>query len=188
LTLDNPTLNVRLANIDDIPAMIDLERQCQTAAHWTEGQYSSALPACGAALTSRLVLIVDNEEQAIDDEERALANAGSRRKTTLAGFLVARHQGHEWELENIVVAAVSRRNRLGTRLLEELLKRACAVGSECIFLEVRESNHSARAFYEKWGFEEIGRRKGYYTSPPEDAVLYRRILRQKRSQKKTVAP
>jgi len=173
-------LNVRLATAADIPAMIDMERQCETAAHWTEGQYLSALPACGAALTSRLVLIVDEEEQ-------ALVGACSRRKSTLAGFLVARHQGPEWELENVVVAAASRRKGLGTRLLEEFLGRAQAAGSEYVFLEVRGSNQSARAFYERWGFEETGRRKGYYTRPAEDAVLYRRILSQKASQNETVA-
>jgi ribosomal-protein-alanine N-acetyltransferase len=149
--------------------MIDLERQCETAAHWTEGQYQSAMPACGAALTSRLVLVIDDQGQALSDDR-------SRREAAIAGFVVARHQGPEWELENIVIDAASRRNRLGTRLLEEFLKRACAVGSEWVFLEVRESNQAARAFYEKWGFEESGRRRSYYSNPEEDAIVYRRTL------------
>ncbi len=169
-------MNVRLATAADIPAMIDLERQCPTAAHWTEGQYRSALPACGAALTSRLVLVADHQEEAIDDEGQEVANADSRRESTLSGFLVARHQGPEWELENIIVAPASRRNRLGTRLLEELLNRAQGAGSESVFLEVRESNRAARAFYEKHRFEETGRRRLYYSSPEEDAIVYQQKL------------
>lgn len=169
-------MNPRLATAADIPAMIDLDRQCPTAAHWTEGQYLAALPACGTGLTSRLVLVVDHEEEAIDDKGQAPANADSRRENTLAGFLVARHQGPEWELENIVVAPVSRRNSLGTRLLEELLSRAQGAGSECIFLEVRESNQAARAFYEKHRFEKTGRRRLYYSNPDEDAIVYQKSL------------
>ena len=38
-------------------------------------------------------------------------------------------------------------------------------------LEVRESNTPAIGLYRKLGFEEVGRRKGYYTNPKEDAIL-----------------
>jgi len=162
-------LNIRLATAADIPNMVDLGSRCETAAHWTEGQYRSALPACGAGLTSRLVLAA---EEIVDEERLALTEAASRRKGSLAGFLVARHQGPEWELENIVVDPGSRREGVGTRLLKELFGRAQAAGSESIYLEVRESNRSARAFYERWGFRESGRRKGYYLSPQEDAIVY----------------
>ena len=140
-----------------------------TAAHWSEGQYLAALPACGSALTSRLVLVVD-------DEGKALPEGCFTHKAALAGFLVARHQGTEWEMENMVVAAASRRKGLGTRLLGELLSRAQGAGSACVLLEVRESNQAARAFYEKHRFEETGRRRAYYSSPDEDAIAYQRKL------------
>lgn len=156
-----------MASAADIPAMIELERQCDTAAHWTEGQYRAALPACGAALTARLMLVVEQDEQ---------GKAGSQRKSFLGGFLVARHLGPEWELENIVVSPALRRQGLGARLMEEFLSRAQAVGSEYVFLEVREANRAARAFYEKYGFEETRRRRGYYSNPQDDAVVYQRML------------
>jgi [ribosomal protein S18]-alanine N-acetyltransferase len=163
---------IRLAIATDIAAIIDLERRCETVAHWSERQYQSALPICGAALTARLVLVVDGEEY-------ALTGPDSRRQATIVGFLVARHQGPEWELENIVVASTARQKGLGSRLLEEFLRRAESAGSESVHLEVRGSNQFARAFYEKWGFEETGRRKGYYADPAEDAILYRRMVNQK---------
>jgi ribosomal-protein-alanine N-acetyltransferase len=99
-----------------------------------------------------------------------------RETPELLAFLVAHNLGPEWELENIVVAPSARRKGLGARLVGELLTHAREAGSEHVFLEVRESNQPARILYEKTGFEETGRRTGYYLSPPEDAILYRRRL------------
>jgi len=43
-----------------------------------------------------------------------------------------------------------------------------------VILEVRESNSTARAFYEGRGYEEIGKVRAYY--PDEDAVIMRKRL------------
>jgi ribosomal-protein-alanine N-acetyltransferase len=43
-----------------------------------------------------------------------------------------------------------------------------------MFLEVRESNSAARALYASRGFLAVGRRRGYYRSPVEDALVLRR--------------
>jgi ribosomal-protein-alanine N-acetyltransferase len=94
----------------------------------------------------------------------------------LLGFLVARHLAPEWELENLVVAPTIRRKGLGKRLLDGLLAHADGTNSDAVFLEVRESNASARALYESAGFAQTGRRKSYYAEPQEDAILYRRSL------------
>ncbi len=45
-----------------------------------------------------------------------------------------------------------------------------------IRLEVRESNVGAVQLYERCGFVIAGRRPGYYTNPPEDALLMHRRL------------
>lgn len=47
---------------------------------------------------------------------------------------------------------------------------------EAIYLEVRESNHPAIAFYEKLGFEAVNRIKDYYHRPKEDALMMKRAL------------
>jgi ribosomal-protein-alanine N-acetyltransferase len=49
-----------------------------------------------------------------------------------------------------------------------------------LFLEVAEDNAPARALYAQAGFEEVGRRKGYYARPQSaavDALVLRRRLR-----------
>jgi ribosomal protein S18 acetylase RimI-like enzyme len=47
-----------------------------------------------------------------------------------------------------------------------------------MFLEVRVSNERARRFYERNGFAEIGRRRGYYPAAAgrEDAIVMARDL------------
>ena len=67
-----------------------------------------------------------------------------------------------------------RRQGIAEGLILALIADLKARGSRCLTLEVRDSNASARALYEKLGFSEIGRRKNYYRSPKEDALILRK--------------
>ncbi len=140
---------VRPATPDDIPALLELERRAITAAHWSESDYQRLFATEGR----RVALVVDDNG--------------------VCGFIIARALGDEWEIENIAIAGEARRRGLGTRLVGELLQRARTQGASAVSLEVRESNLAARQLYEKWAFEECGRRPGYYCEPSEDAILYR---------------
>jgi len=161
-------LSIRPATSADLASLLNLERQCPTAAHWSEQQYKEIF-RINESGPGRLVLVVDEsaEEAAVE---------GGRASSRLPAFLIANQIGPEWELENIVVAPASRRKGLATRLFTTLLARAGETNSERVFLEVRESNEAARALYLRLGFQESGRRKVYYASPREDAVLYRLTL------------
>jgi [ribosomal protein S18]-alanine N-acetyltransferase len=165
-------LNVRSATVADIPAMLDLERQCPAAAHWSRQQYED-LFLTHEDLPRRLVLVL---ESADGDGRGAAYRLESPASSRVLGFLIASQIGPEWELENIVVAPASRRKGLATRLFTTLLARARETNSQRVFLEVRESNQPARALYVRLGFEESGRRKLYYANPQEDAILYRLAL------------
>jgi [ribosomal protein S18]-alanine N-acetyltransferase len=156
-------VQIRAATLADVPSMMLLERQSATAGHWTEDQYGQALES---ESTKRLVLVI----------ESCTTTRPSDAATSILGFLVAQHIAPEWELENIVVAPTARRKGLGKRLLQHLLSVARETNSDSVFLEVRESNTAARGLYEEAGFAQTGRRKAYYTSPPEDAILYRRTF------------
>lgn len=147
---------IRPASLDDIPAMMDLERHAATAAHWNREHYARIFRSD----TDRTALIAEDGGRAF-------------------GFIVGRAAGDEWELENVAVAGAARRRGLGTRLVGELLEIACARGAASVFLEVRESNRAARALYEKWSFVPSERRKHYYSDPPEDALVYRFSFPQK---------
>jgi [ribosomal protein S18]-alanine N-acetyltransferase len=49
-------------------------------------------------------------------------------------------------------------------------------GVRAVYLEVRESNQRARTLYESSGFDSVGRRRGYYRHPLEDALVLRREI------------
>jgi [ribosomal protein S18]-alanine N-acetyltransferase len=128
-----------------------LERQTPTAAHWSMEQYQNAVSGDSP---SRVVLILEKDN-------------------VVQGFIVGRALDEEWEIENIVIAGPAQRRGFGSLLLGEFLGLARDRRAHTVFLEVRESNLAARRFYEKWAFEESGRRKRYYHEPEEEAVVYR---------------
>ena len=82
---------------------------------------------------------------------------------------------HEGELLNLCIAPEAQGQGLGTRLLSHLLDRARARACDEVFLEVRDSNGAARRLYRRAGFQEIGRRRGYYPGP--DGAEDARVLR-----------
>ena len=152
-TLDSD-LHIRAATLNDVPAILALQSQVPTAAHWSETQYNALFTA---EAVPRIALVLER------------ANA-------LVGFIIARAAVAEWEIENIVVASSNRKRGLGRLLLSHLLNSAKAQNAESVFLEVRESNAAARGLYEKAGFVKTGSRRLYYSCPPEDAILYQLSL------------
>ncbi|HOH97043.1 MAG TPA: ribosomal protein S18-alanine N-acetyltransferase [Candidatus Cloacimonadota bacterium] len=64
----------------------------------------------------------------------------------------------------------------GAYLLNNSMNELAAKGCRKFFLDVRMSNAQAISLYHKSGFTELGIRKGYYKSPPEDALVMGRVL------------
>ena len=73
-------------------------------------------------------------------------------------------------LEKLCVQPNLRRQGIGRAILSAFLRYGAA-NLAILTLEVRQSNAPAIALYEKLGFREVGRRKNYYQSPREDAIL-----------------
>lgn len=148
-------MRVRPAKFGDIPRLMEIERQAPSAAHWSEREYHALFPSAGGDESSqprRICLVAETE-------------------SSVAGFVVALCLGPEWEIENIVVDSDCLRRGYASALLRELLNQAANQGAGRVLLEVRESNQVARAFYDRWGFQAIGRRRSYYGDPVEDAIL-----------------
>ena len=139
-------VDIRSAALNDVPAILAIEQQAPTAAHWTTEQYNKLVEG-------GVVLVADE--------------AGK-----LCGFICAQAVAGEWEVENVVVAAELLRRGIANELVSELIKSAERKAASAILLEVRESNVPARRLYEKHGFREVGRRRAYYGDPAEEAILY----------------
>jgi ribosomal-protein-alanine N-acetyltransferase len=94
----------------------------------------------------------------------------------IIGHSVYWHVLDQAELGNVAVAPEARARGIGARLVAEIIERASRRGVRELFLEVRPSNANARHIYQKFGFEQVGRRRNYYQLPTEDALVLRRLM------------
>ncbi len=97
----------------------------------------------------------------------ARANGG---RGTIVGFVLSHRVQDEAEIFLVALAPGERGHGTATKLLSKHLARLAASGVSRVFLEVDEGNIQARKLYSRAGFEEVGRRAGYYRKPEGDAA------------------
>lgn len=152
------------------------------------------MPACIRAMTEAdITAVVAIEEATFPDPWTPamyfdeLARPGSRRWLVaesrdrvlgFAGIWIAeaadsegRHAESVAHVLDIAVRSDLRGHGLGRALLAAAMNEALEAGAARMTLEVRPSNTSAVALYERAGFERIGGRKGYYADTGEDALI-----------------
>jgi ribosomal-protein-alanine N-acetyltransferase len=97
----------------------------------------------------------------------------------LVGFVISRLIDEEAEILMVAVAPAERGRGLARRLLARHLGRLAARSAHRVFLEVDEGNDAAIKLYLRAGFQQVGRRPGYYVQPEGNtaALLLRRELR-----------
>ena len=93
--------------------------------------------------------------------------------TGYAGLLAAGYQG---DVLTLAVAAGRWGQGTGSALLEALLAEAARRGCTEVFLEVRADNARAQQLYRRYGFVQIGIRRGYYQPSGTDALVMRKAL------------
>lgn len=86
------------------------------------------------------------------------------------GLILASFLTDEVEIVSVVVSPSARRRGLGRLLVDAVLDAARGAGMRVALLEVRRANAAAIALYERAGFRSYGVRRGYYRSPPDDAL------------------
>jgi [ribosomal protein S18]-alanine N-acetyltransferase len=86
----------------------------------------------------------------------------------VTGFAISRIVAGEAELLTIVLDREVRGQGHSRALLEHHALSVRRAGGEVLFLEVAADNNPALALYRKSGFQEIGRRKGYYPAETGD--------------------
>ena len=152
-------LTVALATASDIPAVVDIERRAFSDP-WSADAFREAMR------NPRVYFACAH----------ATVTAGEGGAGRVLGYVVAWFVLDEGEIANIAVDPDERGKGFGSALLDAALAVAGQRAVRTVYLEVRASNHQARALYDSRGFLEVGRRKAYYRRPVEDAVVLRRIL------------
>jgi [ribosomal protein S18]-alanine N-acetyltransferase len=94
----------------------------------------------------------------------------------LSGFIITRTISGEAEIMNLAVAPTNRRAGVAAALLKSALESFALGSVRRVYLEVRASNLTAIAFYQKHLFIIVGSRPNYYQYPTESAMLMERII------------
>ena len=143
---------LRPANDRDLQEVVRIE-QASFGDPWSDGDFRSVM-----AVRHAIFLVAED----------------SARK--IGGYVITMAVTDESEVLNIAVDPERRGAALGALLLDAALAEAEKRGARSTFLEVRESNEPALRLYRSRGFEEISRRRRYYKSPVEDALVLRRAV------------
>jgi [ribosomal protein S18]-alanine N-acetyltransferase len=129
-----------------VEALMELSAELAEAPHWTQEIWRTAVAG------ERELLVAETDG-------------------ALVGFVLYTRVAGEAEIESIAVRERFQRRGVGGALMEATLKRLKMKGFEQVHLELRAGNGKAHGFYTARGFEEVGRRAGYYADPVEDALL-----------------
>lgn len=139
----------------DIEPVLELEHELFPDDSWSAGMFWSELAhARGPRATRRYVVAED----------------GPGRVVGYAGLAAA---GDLADVQTIAAARDQWGTGLGARLLTDLLRAATAFECAEVLLEVRVDNARAQKLYERFGFEPIGFRRGYYQPGNVDALVMR---------------
>ncbi|WAZ27171.1 ribosomal protein S18-alanine N-acetyltransferase [Streptomyces cinnabarinus] len=138
----------------DIDPVLALEKDLFPEDAWSRGMFWSELAhARGAEATRRYVVALA--------DERIIGYAGLAASGDLA------------DIQTIAVARDQWGTGLGGQLLTELLRAATTFECAEVMLECRVDNVRAQKLYERYGFEAIGFRRGYYQPGNVDALVMR---------------
>ena len=100
----------------------------------------------------------------------------AERGGVVLGYVGSQMVPPEADVMNLAVAPDARGQGFGRALMTALMAALAVEGVSELSLEVRASNAPALALYGALGFQEAGRRKNYYRSPTEDALILKRKL------------
>lgn len=135
--------------VGDLDAVVQIEQRAY-AFPWSRGNFTDSLAAGYLAQ-----LLVQPDTSA----------CGVRTAAMPLGYYLAMPGVDEMHLLNITVAPEHEHRGHARHMLRHLMAASLEGGARTLWLEVRESNDRARRLYERWGFQAVGLRKGYYPAP-----------------------
>jgi len=157
------TVRLRPMTIDDLPGVMVLEEELFAPDTWTEAMYRDEL----SRPDTRFYVVAEFHLEGEDDEE---AVATDPVMVGYGGLIAYDDEAH---VATLGVTKALQGEGVGSLLLDALLAEADK-RSPVVLLEVRADNEAAQRLYQRRGFTEIGRRRGYYQPSGADAVVMRR--------------
>ena len=151
---DAPVARFLPVGLGDLDTLVDIE----TAAYpfpWSRGNFIDSLNA-GYLARKR----VDADGQWL-------------------GYFIAMPGVQEVHLLNLTVTPAHQRRGHARAMLDELVRESRALEAQRLWLEVRTSNQRAQELYRRYGFRDVGLRRGYYpagTLARENAIVMSLIL------------
>ena len=139
---------ITVLGIEHIPEAAEIERLCFSEP-WSE---EALVYMCTSPVTHAVAVI-------------------EKESGRLAAYGGCEYVLDEANIVNIATHPDFRRRGCASALIDELEAFLKEKDVKNVYLEVRESNNSARALYEKMGYRAVGVRKKYYRFPVEDAVV-----------------
>ncbi|MFF5446003.1 ribosomal protein S18-alanine N-acetyltransferase [Streptomyces sp. NPDC012888] len=140
----------------DIEPVLELEHELFPEDAWSAGMFWSELAHARGPHATRHYVVAEEP--------------GTGRLVGYAGLAAA---GDLADVQTIAAARDQWGTGLGARLLTDLLRAATAFECAEVLLEVRVDNTRAQKLYERFGFEPIGFRRGYYQPGNVDALVMR---------------
>ncbi|MFI6205617.1 ribosomal protein S18-alanine N-acetyltransferase [Streptomyces sp. NPDC051041] len=142
----------------DIDPVLELERDLFPEDAWSRGMFWSELAHARGPGANRRYVVAQ------------VPGEGAGRIVGYAGLVAS---GEQADVQTIAVARDHWGTGLGGRLLTELLAAATAFECAEVLLECRVDNVRAQRLYERFGFEPVGVRRGYYQPGNVDALVMR---------------
>ena len=143
-------MNIDRMRARDLAEIQPIEEDLFGPERWTDGMFRSELDAGHCYLVAR-------------DDDGALVG--------YAGLAIYPPEG--W-VNNLAVRRDAQRRGIGAALLEALLAEAKRREVRMVLLEVAATNEPAQRLYQRYGFEVVAVRRGYYQPSNTDAWVMRR--------------
>ena len=133
---------------DDIDDVVAIEVEAYGKHHWSKSSFYDEM---SNNLAKYYVAKVSNGE--------------------IVGYAGTWHIIDEGHITTIAVKNEYLRNHIGEAIIHRIIEDCYQNGVKYLTLEVRVSNIPAIKLYEKYGFQSLGTRKGYYQDNNEDALI-----------------
>ena len=146
------TIEYRVMNLLDLPAVVSMERTVYRIDPWSVGQFKEELAGVSR---NRYYLV------AVDESQKILGYAG----------IFSVDMKFDAEILTLTVDPEARRRGIGRQLLRLLVEWAKKREAAAIFLEMREGNDEANPLYISEGFVPISRRQNYYQAGVHAVVM-----------------